>query len=68
MVCFKFNSLKIWGITKSKLMGELRTNKIVTAQGNKQIQTDQGWWTEKSKICEYLTEITTLEDLHNFIR
>ena len=52
-----FQGFKIWGIKKSLLMGEMRDKKIVTFQGK------QGWWTRKSAILPYLTEILTKDDL-----
>ena len=56
-----FQELKLWIIKKSVLMGELREKNIVTFQGK------QGWWTIKSKILPYLTEIQSIDDLSKFI-
>jgi hypothetical protein len=61
-VLLDFTEFKIWCIKKSLLMGELIDKKIVTKQGN------QGWWTKKSKILEYLTPINSIIDLENFIQ
>jgi hypothetical protein len=60
-VLLDFQSLKVWIIKKSQLMGELRDKKIVTHQGK------QGWWTSKKHILEYLTPITSINDLNNYI-
>jgi hypothetical protein len=56
-----FHGWKLWMIQKSLLMGELREKKIVTFQGK------QGWWTRKSEILPYLTEITSVADLETFV-
>jgi hypothetical protein len=56
-----FDKWKVWCITKEKLMGELKDKKIITYQGK------QGWWTRKSMILPYLTEINSIEDLKNTI-
>jgi hypothetical protein len=56
-----FNSLKVWAIKKSLLIGDLLTKKIVTKQGK------QGLWTKKSCIIDYLTPINSVEDLDRFI-
>jgi hypothetical protein len=56
-----FNSLKVWAIKKSLLIGDLLTKKIVTYQGK------QGLWTKKSCIIDYLTPINSVEDLDRFI-
>jgi hypothetical protein len=42
-------------------MGELREKKIVTFQGK------QGWWTRKSSILPYLTRITNVKEMNDFI-
>ena len=60
-ILIDFQRLKIMGIKKSLLMGELRDKGIVTYQGK------QGWWTIKSKITPYLDEINTIKDLDEFI-
>jgi len=52
-----FHGWKVWSISKARLMGELRDNKVVTFQGK------QGWWTRKSALLPYLTPLHTLEDL-----
>lgn len=57
-----FHGWKVWCIKKSLLMGELRDKKIVTFQGK------QGWWTMKSKVLPYLTEIRTIAELQSFVR
>lgn len=56
-----FNSLKVWAIKKSLLIGDLLTKKIVTYQGK------QGLWTKKSCIINYLTPINSVQDLDRFI-
>ncbi len=56
-----FDGWKVWGISKSKLMGELREKKIVTFQGK------QGWWTRKSSALPYLTPITCVKGMEAFI-
>jgi hypothetical protein len=56
-----FHGWKVWGIHKSTLMGECREKKIVTYQGK------QGWWTNKSAILPYLTEISSVAALDAFI-
>ena len=56
-----FDRLKVWIISKKKLMGELREKNIVMKQGQ------QGWTTTKNKIEPYLTSISTVEDLDRFI-
>jgi hypothetical protein len=56
-----FDRWKVWCITKEKLMGELKDKKIITYQGK------QGWWTKKSMILPYLTEINSIEDLEKTI-
>lgn len=56
-----FHGWKIWCIKKSMLMGELRDKKVVTFQGK------QGWWTKKSAILPYLTDINSIEELDAFI-
>lgn len=57
-----FHKWKVWCIKKSLLMGELREKKIVTFQGK------QGWWTKKSSILPYLTQINNVVELDNFIQ
>jgi hypothetical protein len=61
-VLVDFTGLKVWGIQKSLLMGELREKKIVTPQGL------QGFWTIKSNILPYLTPIESVVELQNFIQ
>ena len=61
-ILIDFQRIKVMGIKKTLLMGELREKRIVTHQGN------QGWWTEKSKIISYLDEIKNIEDLDESIR
>lgn len=61
-VLLDFHSLKVWGIKKSFLMGELREKKIVTFQGK------QGWWVTKSAIISYLTPINNIMELDTFIQ
>jgi len=61
-VLLDFHGWKVWGIKKSLLMGEMRDKKIVTYQGK------QGWWTNKSKILPYLTQINTIQQLEAFIQ
>ena len=56
-----FDKFKIWIISKSILMNELRNKKIVTYQGK------QGWWTKKSNIINYLTSIYSIDDINNYI-
>jgi hypothetical protein len=60
-VILDFQGWKVWCISKSLLMGELREKKIVTFQGK------QGWWTIKSAILPYLTPIKTIQELHAFV-
>ena len=60
-ILIDFQRLKIMGIQKSLLMGELRDKGIVTYQG------DQGFWTTKSKIISYLDKINGIKDLDEFI-
>jgi len=52
-----FHGWKVWGIQKSVLMGELRDKKIVTKQGK------QGFWTSKSAVLPYMTQINTIDAL-----
>jgi hypothetical protein len=52
-----FHGWKVWGIHKSVLMGELRDKKIVTFQGK------QGFWTKKSAVLPYMTQINTIDAL-----
>lgn len=54
-------SWKIWGISKSILIGELRDKNIVTYQGK------QGYWCKKSKVIEYCNEIKNIKDLDDFL-
>jgi hypothetical protein len=61
LVILDFQGWKVWGIKKSLLMGEMREKNIVTFQGK------QGWWTKKSAILPYLTQIKTIEELHSFV-
>lgn len=56
-----FHGWKVWAITKSLLMGELRDKKIVTFQGK------QGWWVQKSAVLPYLTPIRSVAELDAFI-
>jgi len=60
-VLLDFQGFKIWGISKSMLMGEMRDKKIVTFQGK------QGWWVTKSAILPYLTPIKNIMDLDHFL-
>lgn len=60
-VLLGFNKLHVWGITKSLLMGMMRTKKIVTRQGR------QGWWVKKSRIEPYITPINNISELDMFI-
>ena len=48
---------KLWGVSKSTLMGEMRDKQIVTFQGT------QGWWFKKNLGLQYLTPIYSREDL-----
>ena len=57
-----FHGWKVWGIHKSVLMGELRDKKIVTKQGK------QGFWTSKSAVLPYMTQINTIDDLMRGLR
>lgn len=57
-----FNKWRIWGIDKKKLMGELKEKKIITYQGR------QGWWTRKSVILPYLTEINSIEEFEKTMK
>ncbi len=56
-VLLDFHGFKIWCINKATLMGSLREKGIVTYQGK------QGWWTDKSKIIDYLFPVESVEDL-----
>ena len=56
-----FHEWKVWCVTKTQLMGELREKKVVTFQGK------QGWWMLKSAIMPYLTPIHGLECLRKFV-
>ena len=56
-----FHKWNVWCISKAHLMGELREKKVVTFQGK------QGWWTLKSAIMPYLTQIQTPECLQKFV-
>jgi hypothetical protein len=56
-----FQGWKVWAISKRNLMGPLRDNKVVTRQGK------QGYWTTKSAILPYLTQIYNKNDLDDFI-
>lgn len=60
-VILDFQGWKVWCIAKYVLMGEMREKKIVTFQGK------QGWWTKKSNIIPYLTQIMTIADLHAYV-
>lgn len=55
-------SLKIWGIEKSVLFGELRQKNILTKQGK------EGWWCDKENVIEYCKEIKTVDDLDSFLQ
>jgi hypothetical protein len=57
-----FHGWKVWGIHKSVLMGELRDKKIVTKQGK------QGFWTSKSAVLPYMTQINTIDALKAAIK
>ncbi len=57
-----FHGWKVWGIHKSVLMGELRDKKIVTKQGK------QGFWTSKSAVLPYMTQINTIDALLRGLR
>ncbi len=61
-VLLDFDGWKVWGIEKELLMGSLRDKKLVTYQGQ------QGWWTKKSKINNYMVPIQSIEDLDNFLK
>lgn len=61
-VLLDFYGFKVWCINKELLMGELRDNNIITCQGK------QGYWTKKTDIEPYLTEIKTVSDLDMFIQ
>ncbi len=61
-VLVDFTELKVWVITKEKLMGELRAKNIVSKQG------EQGWTTNKKKIEPYLTPLSSIDDLDRFIK
>ena len=61
-VLVDFKMLKVWIIKKSVLMGDLQKAKVVTYQGK------QGWWTKKSAILKYLTPISTIAELDEFIQ
>jgi hypothetical protein len=60
-VLLDFHGFKVWCINKSTLMGSLRERGIVTYQGK------QGWWTDKSKIIDYLFLVESIEDLKEAI-
>jgi hypothetical protein len=60
-VLLDFHGFKVWCIPKSTIMGSLRQLNIVTYQGK------QGWWTDKSKIIDYLFPITSIQDLKEAI-
>lgn len=60
-VLLDFQGLKVWGIKKSILMGEMIHKKIVNAQGK------QGWWVKKSAILSHLTPIKSIAELDDFI-
>jgi len=55
-------SLKIWGIEKSVLFGELIQKNILTKQAK------QGWWCDKDDVIEYCKEIKTVDDLDSFLQ
>ncbi len=59
-VLLDFQCIKVWGISKKKIMDDLRKKKIITSQGK------QGYWTCKDKIVEYLTPIGNLKELSSF--
>lgn len=61
-VLLDFLEIKVWSMEKSKLVNDMIKQKILTAQGK------QGYWTNKSAILPYLTQIKTIEDLTNFIK
>jgi len=56
-----FNGWKVWIISKSMLMGEMREKGIVKYQGK------QGWWVKKSAILPYLTPLHSVEELDRFM-
>jgi hypothetical protein len=57
-----FHGWRVWCIEKSRLMGDAREKKVVTYQGK------QGWWTRKSAILPWLTEIKTLAEFDAFLQ
>ena len=63
MVGVTFNSIEVYIISKQKFM-ELKSIGLVTQQGGAE---GQGLWCNYSKIKDYLTPISSTEDLNNFI-
>ena len=56
-----FDSWKCWIIDKKKLMNDCKEKKLITCQG------EQGYWCNKNKIIDYLTEINNIQDLDNYL-
>lgn len=61
MVLLGFQGIYAWAVSKELLMGKLRDNKVVTYQGK------QGFWTKKSRILNYLTQINSTHDLKSYL-
>ena len=55
--------IDVYIITKDKFL-ELRETNIVTQQGNAE---GQGLWCEYSKIKNYLTKISTINELNDYL-
>ena len=63
LVGINFNSVDVFIITKEKLIS-LKSKNIVTRQGGAE---GQGLWCNYSQIKEYLTVISSEDDINNFI-
>ena len=61
-VLLDFHGFKVWCLNKETVMGPLRERGIITRQGK------QGWWTDKSKIIDYLFPINSVDDLIEAVR
>jgi hypothetical protein len=62
-VGINFMGIDVYIITKDKFL-ELRETNIVTQQGNAE---GQGLWCEYSKIKNYLTKISTINELNDYL-
>jgi len=69
-VILDFQGWKVWGIKKSVLMSADVCNVEKVKKSDKPVnfQGKQGWWTTKSAILPYLTEIRTASQLKAFVQ